>query len=113
MQSGLDYMIEFCTFLKISAIIFSDTFAYYSYMVDFIIVRSHLYEILEDRVWMKSYTFRTEMLKFLRYIDEKSKENVTVNTLRKLVSAGLFALLDYLYHQTKLCHQARRKAERN
>lgn len=65
---------------------FSDTFAYYSYMVDFIVVRSHLYEISEDRVWMRSYTFRTEMLKFLRYIDEKSRENVTVNTLRKLIN---------------------------
>ncbi|VDK78393.1 unnamed protein product [Litomosoides sigmodontis] len=65
-----------------------DTFAYYSYMVDFIVIRSHLYEILEGRVWMKSYTFRTEMLKFLRYIDEKSKENITINTLRKLISVN-------------------------
>uniref|UniRef100_A0A0R3RIZ4 DUF4216 domain-containing protein n=1 Tax=Elaeophora elaphi TaxID=1147741 RepID=A0A0R3RIZ4_9BILA len=56
-----------------------DAFAYYSYMVDFIAVRSHLYEILEDRVWMRSDIFRTEMLKFLRYIDEKSRENITAN----------------------------------
>ncbi|CAG9534792.1 unnamed protein product [Cercopithifilaria johnstoni] len=65
-----------------------DTFAYYSYMVDFIVVRSHLYEVLENRVWMRSCRFRTEMLKFLRYIDEKSKENITINTLRKLINAN-------------------------
>uniref|UniRef100_A0A1I7VX07 Tudor domain-containing protein n=1 Tax=Loa loa TaxID=7209 RepID=A0A1I7VX07_LOALO len=65
-----------------------DTFAYYSYMVDFIIVRSHLYEIDEDRVWMRNHLFRSEMLKFLRYIDEKSRENITVHTLRKLISAN-------------------------
>ncbi|KAM3718433.1 Pleckstrin [Dirofilaria immitis] len=65
-----------------------DTFAYYSYMVDFIVVRSHLYKVLENRVWIKSDTFRNEMLKFLRYIDEKSRENVTVNILRKLINAN-------------------------
>ncbi|MCP9263700.1 hypothetical protein DINM_007082 [Dirofilaria immitis] len=66
----------------------ADTFAYYSYMVDFIVVRSHLYKVLENRVWIKSDTFRNEMLKFLRYIDEKSRENVTVNILRKLINAN-------------------------
>uniref|UniRef100_A0A915PW22 Uncharacterized protein n=1 Tax=Setaria digitata TaxID=48799 RepID=A0A915PW22_9BILA len=65
-----------------------DTFAYYSYMVDFVIVRSHLYEISKDHVYMRRDVFRKEMLKFLRYIDEKSKENVTVNTLRKLINAS-------------------------
>ncbi|VDO46814.1 unnamed protein product, partial [Onchocerca flexuosa] len=65
-----------------------DTFAYFSYMVDFIVIHSHLYEIKEDRVWIKNDTFRNEMLKFLRYINEKSKENVTVNILRKLINAN-------------------------
>uniref|UniRef100_A0AAF5PYL3 Uncharacterized protein n=1 Tax=Wuchereria bancrofti TaxID=6293 RepID=A0AAF5PYL3_WUCBA len=77
------------TFRQIfNKLIEGDTFAYYSYMVDFIVVRSHLYEILDDYVRMTSYTFRTEMLKFLRYIDEKSRENITVNTLRKLINAS-------------------------
>lgn len=70
--------------------IFSDTFTYYFYMVDFIVIRSHLYEIVKDRVCMRSYTFRTEMLKFLSYIAENSKENVTVNTLRKLIIVSIF-----------------------
>ncbi|VIO94929.1 Uncharacterized protein BM_BM8072 [Brugia malayi] len=77
------------TFRQIfNKLIEGDTFAYYSYMVDFIVVRSHLYEILDNHVRMTSNTYRTEMLKFLCYIDEKSRENITVNTLRKLINAN-------------------------
>ncbi|VDN05626.1 unnamed protein product [Thelazia callipaeda] len=69
-----------------------DTFSYYSYMVNFVTIRTHLYEISGGWVKMRNTFYRTQLLKFLHYINTKSEKEITVNMLQRFIVVKMMIL---------------------